>query len=463
MNMARGAVAAGTTGAAFAAADRGTPGERLTAARETGYNPLVLGLGAAGGALAPAAARTPRPQPEKSAKDAGSILKDVGVSTSVPQRMGRAAKGVEDLLKRFPITGQAMAGYQDRQIGQLNRAVGLKALQPLGKSIPKEIKPGFEMVEFVDDQIGKVYDDAAALVPRYTLDRELQDEFTQIAKRAIDLPESEAQQFARIINDRTQRLQTGATGKMAKKIHGELGKLQAEAAKRGQDTLSDMIGQTRRAIMGPIARANPEAGKMINRADQAWGVYSIMNDAAAAASANGGVFLPGQLNTQVRTAAKRIGSNMAGKGKGPLQDIATAASQTIPDSYGNPGTANAAALGGAGVAGLGAAFNPATAAPVVAGAAGLSAVATPYMLMGRRVIESLPEGAGARELAVAERQLRTLVASDPNVAPLLREVSARLSRAAGVAGAQGRQAPDVQVFAPDDPAYYEAVYGRAGQ
>lgn len=456
-NMVRGAVTAGATGAAYAAADRGTVGERLTAASQTARNPVVLGLGAAGGAIAPAVSRAPKaPKAQTKAPTSGQILADVGVSTSIPQRMGRAAKGVEDILKRFPITGQAMAGYQDRQIGQLNRAIGLKALQPLGKGIPKEVKPGFEMVQYVDDQIGQVYDDAAKLVPRYTLDRELQEEFAQIAKRAVDLPESEAQQFARIINDRTSRLQTGASGEMAKQIHSELGRLQAEAAKKGQDTLAAMIGDTRRAIMGPIARANPEAGRMINRADQAWGVYSIMNDAAAAASARGGMFLPGQLNTQVRSAARRMGSNMAGKGRGPLQDIATAASETIPDSFGNPGTANATLFAGGGV---GAITEPTTA---IAAGAGLGAVAAPYVVMGRRVIESLPENAGARELAIAERQLRTLVARDPNVAPLLREVSARLSRAAGVAGSQ-RQ-PSVEVYVEGRPDLgYGASYGPAGR
>ena len=44
-NMARGAISAGLTGAAYAAADRGTVGERIKSAGETARNPLVLGLG----------------------------------------------------------------------------------------------------------------------------------------------------------------------------------------------------------------------------------------------------------------------------------------------------------------------------------------------------------------------------------------------------------------------------------
>lgn len=436
-NAVRGAVSAGLSGAAYAAADRGTAAERLKSAGETARNPVVLGLGAVGGAMAPAAAK-PKPMASTAPKTDKAILGDVGISTSIPQQMGRAAKGVEDLLKRFPITGQAMSGYQDRQIGQLNRAIGLKALQPVGKSIPKNIRPGFDMVQHVDDELGKVYQQAADLVPSVKLDRELQTEFTDIAKRAVDLPESEAAQFERIIKDRTQRLQDGATGKMVKDIHSELGGLQAEAAKKGQDTLASMIGDTRRAIMGTVARANPQAGKLIKRADQGWAIYSIMNDAAAAASARGGVFLPGQLNTQVRSAARRVGSNMAGKGLGPMQDIATAASNTIPDSYGNPGTANTAALAGGGV-GL---FTEPTS--TIAAAGGLAAVSTPYMLMGRKVLESLPDNATERQLSMAARQLSEMAKRDPKVIPLYQAVSARLSRGAGATGGTSRQ-PSIEV------------------
>lgn len=448
LNMGRGAVIGGVTAAGYAAADRGTGAERLSAASQMASNPLALGLGAAGGALTPAARNTTR-KPVK----VGDVLGDVGVSTSIPQRMGRAAKGVEDLLKRFPITGQAMAGYQDRQIGQLNRAVGLKALAPIGEGIPKSVQPGFDMVQYVDDALGRIYSRAAKLAPRVTVDEQIVKDFQGIAARKADLPESEGRLFDSIMNDRLARLKDEtASGEMVKSIHGELGGLQAEAAKKGQDTLARMIGDSRQALMGMVGRASPEAGRLIRRADEGWGVYSIMNDAAAAASARGGVFLPGQLNTQVRSSAKRMGSNMAGKGRGNLQDIATAASQTIPDSYGNPGTANATLLAGGGVG----AVNDLGA--TVGAAAGLGAIATPYLMMGRKVLEALPENATRRELVEAAKRLQSMVANDPSVAPLLREVSGRLSRAAGSTTATSRQ-PSIEVSIEGRPERGLA-YGR---
>ena len=438
-NMARGAGLAATQAGAYAAVDRGTIGERGAAAGRAMVDPATLALGAGGGALA-TRRKLPTPKPAK-APTSGDILADIGVSSTIPQRMGRSAKGIEDLGKRAPILGPAQIGYQERQLGQLNRGVGLKALEPVGIGIPKEIKPGFEMVEYVDKKLGDVYDEAANMTPVVRMDDTLLSEAETIGAKVADLTESEQRLWASSLKDKLTRLSSGeVTGKMVKQIQSEVRGLRAEHAKKGNDTLAGMYGELERAIIGTVARANPQAASLIAKADEGWKVYSMMNDAARAASAKGGVFLPGQLNTQVRRAADRMGSNMAGKGKGPLQDIATAASEIIPDSYGNPGTANAIGLGGAGV---GLMTEPVT---TLAVGAGLAAAATPYMLAGRKVLETLPPTASRAQLAEAARKLAELASRDPEVAALQREVAARLSRAAGVAGgarASGQSAPNI--------------------
>jgi hypothetical protein len=427
-NMVRGATTAGLTAAGYAAADRGTVQERVKAASEAATNPVVLGLGAAAGALAPAAKRI-KPAKAERATDA-QILADIGVSTSAPQKMGGMAKQTEDLAMRAPILGPSISGARSREVEQLNRGVALKALEPIGAKLPKEIKPGFEMVEYVDEALGSVYDDAAKMVPSVSVDQPFGDEMAKVIQRQVDLPESEAAQFTRIIDDRMTRLQSGeASGEMVKQIHSELGGLQAEAARKGQATLASMLGDTRRSLMGLIERSNPAAGEMIRKADKGWSIYSIMNDAAAQATNRGGVFLPGQLNQQVRGAGKRMGSNMAGKGKAPLQEIATAATRMIPDQFGNPGTANALGLGGMGV---GLMTEPAS---TIATASALTAAATPYMMMGRKVLEELPPNASAQQLRAVDAELARLMAKDPSVAALRREVAVRLARAAGASGA----------------------------
>jgi hypothetical protein len=433
VNAARGATLAAGQSALYSAGDRGTVQERLSRANAAATDPMTLALGAGAGVLA-----TPPGMPKPKPPSAAQTLRQVGVTVTPAQASGPAFKAVEDQAKRLPIVGPAITGLQNRQIDQLNRAVGLKALEPIGEGVPKAVKPGFDMVQYVDDRLGSVYEDAARMTPQVTVDPQLSQDLQAITARTVDLPDSEASQFVKSLNDRLGRLSSGqASGEMVKTIHGELGKLQAEAARQGKSTLSEMFGDTRRAVLGLIERANPQAGDLIRSADEGWSVYSMMNDAAAAATASGGIFTPGQFNTQVRRAAKGMGSNMAGKGMGPLQDLATAASEIIPDTYGNPGTANAIGLGAGGVGLLTAP------GPTVAAGAALTTAASPYFLAGRKVLESLPPQASLSQLQQAQAQLAALAANDPRVGVLQREVAARLSSAVGVARSGPRPVPPV--------------------
>lgn len=434
VNVARGATLAGGQSAIYAGADRGTAQERLDKARAAATDPLTLALGGAAGVLA-----TPLGMPKPKPPTAAKTLRDVGITVTPAQASGPAFKAVEDQAKRLPIVGPAITGLQNRQIDQFNRAVGLKALEPIGEGIPRGVKPGFDMVQHVDDRLGSVYEDAARMTPQVSVDAQLGQDLQAITARSVDLPDSEANQFVKSLNDRLGRLGNGqASGEMVKTIHGELGKLQAEAARQGKSTLSEMFGDTRRAVLGLIERANPQAGELIRSADEGWSIYSMMNDAAAAATANGGKFSAGQFNTQVRRAAKGMGSNMAGKGLGPLQDLASAAAEIIPDTYGNPGTANAIGLG---AGGMGIITAP---GPTMTAGAALTGAATPYFLAGRKVLETLPPQASLSQLQQAQKQLAQLAAMDPRVADLQREVAARLSSAVGVSrSGSGRPPPPI--------------------
>lgn len=358
----------------------------------------------------------------------GDVLKSIGVQTTPLQRGGDQLKGVEDLMARFPVMQQAIQGQRARQVEQLNRGVALKALAPIGKTLPKSVRPGFETVRHVEDELSKVYNQALDKVPVVAADQDLVNDLAQISARRIDLTDEAANLFDRSIANRVERMnQPNMTGAKVKKIQSELGALQAEASKRGEDTLASMFGDAKRAFLGPIERTSPEARELIRKADEGWSTYSIMNDAARAATNREGVFLPGQLNTQVRGAADRMGSNMAGKGLGPLQDIATAASRLIPDSYGNPGTANALLATGAS-GGLGAL---AVTNPVAAGGAlgAVGAAATPYFLNARKIIEALPANPSVKQIAQARSSVAKFQRLDPNVI-YLQSYLAQLERSA---------------------------------
>lgn len=437
---AQAALVGGAQAYGYGLADRGTLEERADTATRAAPVGAIFG-GTLGAAFAPR--RNPLAAPGKAVPprkpSSAETLRARGVQPTLGQSMGGIVKQTEDVALRAPILGPAIAGARDRVNTQFNRGVALEALAPIGAKLPADLKPGFETVRFVDDALGKVYDDAAALVPAVMADEQLATDLAAVAARKSDLPETLAAQYDSIIANRLARLERGpVSGEMVKTIQGELRKLAREQAAKGEESLSGMLNDAGEAVMGLVGRANPEAGAMIRQADEGWRVYSMMNDAAAAASNREGVFLPGQFNMQVRRAGKGVGSNMTGKGLAPLQDYATAATDILPDQFGQPGTANAIGLGGLGIGALTA---PAQTAAVVGG---LAAGATPYLMAARRVVETLPPNAGRAELETAQRQLQALSQSDPAVAALLREVQAKLGIAGGVAGAVSMQQPASQ-------------------
>jgi hypothetical protein len=428
VNVARGGVLAAGQAGLYAGAGEGTAGERINAASNAATNPLTVGLGMAAGALA-----TPRQIPPPPKATPRQTLKEIGVQPSplpLPKR-------TESKMQRMPIVGNAVAGMRERQVEQFNRGVGLKALEPIGESIPANIRPGADMVRYVENKISSVYDEATRLVPSVTIDQPFISDLGQIAARKVDLAEPEAKLFDKIIRDRLNRLSAGtASGDTVKQIHSELGRLQGEQAAKNNSTLAEMLGDVRASLMGVVGRTDPRAGELIKQADQGWSIYSMMNDAAAAASGRGGVFSPAQLNVQVRKSANRMGSNMAGKGLGPLQDIATAGVEELADDFGNPGTADVLSLMGTGGGIMtGMAFD-ATQPAALATAGALTTAAAPYVLAARKVIETLPPSASPQQLAQAQQQLAQLAAASnsPQILALQREVAARLSAAAGVAG-----------------------------
>lgn len=104
-NMARGATAAGLSAAGYAAADEGTIPERIEAASRAATNPLVLGLGAAAGALAPAAPKTSRSVLAEQA----DRFDQAGV------RMPLAATGPGKAATAKAISENPIAGYRARR------------------------------------------------------------------------------------------------------------------------------------------------------------------------------------------------------------------------------------------------------------------------------------------------------------------------------------------------------------
>jgi len=334
--------------------------------------------------------------PTGRAGDVRTLL-DSGVSLTPGQRMGGVVQNVENLAQRAPILGPAIRGARQRGSESLNRAVGLRALDNIDQGIPASVSPGSDMVGYVQRQLGSEFERGYSMVPDFVPDESLTNGLREIAAAKADLPPEIGRQFDNIINSRLERLTGSAvSGRSVGAIRSELNTLASGYLKSqdpAQQGLGRMISGVADELDNAIARQSPEAGAVLDKARQGYADYIRLERASTAA--NGNSFSPGQLSSAVRTSDGSVRRGAVARGEARLQDLSRAASNIMPDAFGNPGTADAIGLG---ALGTGLVTEPVTTAAV---ATGLGGAAVPYLMMGRKIVERLPSSATAREVGAA--------------------------------------------------------------
>lgn len=373
VNMARGAVSAGVQAAAYAAADRGTGSERLKAASEAGRNPLVLGLGAAAGALAPTAPKAIKPKTPsldelRAAKTAA--YDEVGAA-GIRYKPSFVDKVVSDVSKdaaskninavRHP---KAWSMLQDLQ-AMKGQSPTLTELDQLRQVIRRDVASAPDEAEkfFGKRMIAKLDELITAAGPKDVITGNATDATAMLGK-------------ARDLNTRVRKIEAIEEG------------LEEATYRAGKTGSGGNVNNAIRQEMDKVRKATPN-----------------LTDEEAA-----------MLEKII------IGS----KGQNALRQVGKLSPQ------GN-GLMTALSIGGA-------AANPLLAIPTAAGA--LSKVAADRMT--QRNVAKLVEEIARGGSPAAKQALTVAAQSDPALAAMLQQVSARLSRAVGVGGgalASGAAAP----------------------
>lgn len=437
-SMTRGAAVAGVSGAAYGAgaAEEGGRGQGAMTGGVTGVAvgaglPVVGRLvgsmigrgGSAGGGNGGGRSAQVR------------MLREEGVSLTPGQRIGGLANAAETLAMRAPILGTAIRGARERGTESLNRAVLNRALDPIGEGLPANVGAGAEAVDYTAQRLGREFDEAAAAIPQAAPDDAFNQGLAAVRGRLSDLGDDGVQAFERFIGNRLGRLQGPVSGAQLRQIEREVAGEAARFSKSqnaSEQQLGDLYESVADELRGLLARSSPDGGARLGAARQGYTDYVRAERASTAAG--GAPFSPGHLRSAVRQSDNSVRSGAVGRGQARLQDLSRAASAVMPDNFGNPGTADAIGWGGLGAVTL---TNPAAGA---ATAGGLAAAATPYFLMGRKVIERLPRNASRQQVEAAEQELGRLSRQDPNVIRLTDELRQRFGR--GVAGVAGGEQVD---------------------
>ena len=451
VNMARGAVVAGLTGAAYAATDRGTVGERVAAASRAVRDPLTLAMGAGAGALAPA---------RKSTKPRQRINQDVvnlrakGIDVTPGQAAGGFLKSVEDAGTSLPIVGPAIQEARLTNLGTLSRAVGNEALKPIGKRVPETVKPGRETVEYVGRTLGNEYD---LLNPKggVKFDDSFGPTVTSLDDFTATMDEASKRKFQNIVKLRfLDHFKDGAMDGRAYQIAQQKLRIEMERFSKSPDPDAQATAEGLKFLKDQLqeaaARQNPSFAARKSAVDRGYAEFKRLEAATAATNpASDGVFSAGQYGSAIKKGDKSLDKGRYARGQALGTDLAASAGRVLPSSVPDTGTATRGAIvalssAPAAIASGFAAGGPAGAATAAAGigatVGGLklaSKAYTPQAIAAfNKALDSRISGQQAKN---ALRELAELAAKDPKVAPLFREASARLARSTGAVNANAQQ------------------------
>lgn len=358
------------------------------------------GMGAAmGGALPVAGEAVARMIKPNTSKNVETLMKE-GVRPTPGQILGGSFKTAEDKLMSVPLLGDSITAARQRGIEDSNISIANRALEPIGKNVAKGVKPGRDLINHVEDELGKAYD---AIVPGLTskMDKQFSSEIQNLSQMTQSLGKDKAEQFIAIFKNEVLRYASPngtISGDSFKRIESVLGQKARGYLKDQNPDVRDLgnaIREAQSSLRSLIARNHPKAAPQLKKINEGWANFERMRGASSMLGAPEGVFSPAQLANNVK---KMGGRNQYSRGNAMLQDISDAAKDVLPAKYPDSGTAGRYLLG-AGALGSGAVT------PV--GVGGLLAGAGLYSRPGVAAMEALlaKRPKGAKTLADGVRKL----------------------------------------------------------
>jgi hypothetical protein len=345
-------------------------------------------------------------------------LQQAGVKLTPGQAFGGRANAVESKMAgTAPIAGNLITQRRNESIEQFGLGAVNQALAPLKMTLPAGT-PTQEAVGKMQRATSTMYDRAIRrMTARLDPDFETVLRDAAAASKSGELSADQAEQFGKLIQSKVAfRFGQSRTigGKALQQTLSDLRRLSAE----NPGPMGSLLREVSDGLEQSAMRHSPSgAVQTFQKARDAYAGRTVVERAASAAAGSAadrqaGAFTPGQLMTAVRQSDRTARKGATARGEARLQKYATAGQNVLPQTVGNPGTADRMIAVGGG-AGLGAGvmsgmLDPTTAA-LIGGAALTSAA--PYTKAGTGIFNALTMPRGPRAEAVGSGLRR--------VAPLL--------------------------------------------
>ena len=319
---------------------------------------------------------------------AEKTMRDLGVTLTPGQLMGKQAKAIEEFSQNIPLIGTFISNARERQLFDFNKGVINNTLRKVDEKLPDEVI-GRDAVAYVQQVVSQKYDDVLSNVSM-KYDRELASKIGEVIPKSNISGAAKKQELNDLL-DSLVYSQVPVDNKIVGEVSGEAFKaietnINRKIAQYARSTdpndleIADALSQALKVWRGELMAQNPKYAQKLQRINAAYADVTVMETAAANGGAANGVFTPKNYQTAVRQRdmSRRKRAFAAGKARG--QQVSDAAVETLSPEVAAT-TEGRVAMGLAG--GYGALQNP-----YIAGAA---VVATPllYSKGGLKAIEAI--------------------------------------------------------------------------
>jgi len=321
-----GAIEGGLYG--FGAAE-GTPIERAPEAA------IGAGLGAGMSAAAQ------RLLPGRTTPEAKQLLGE-GIPLTPGQRLGGAARTLEERIAGQQFYGDIIKGAETRAMQAFNRSAMDKAIEPIGVKVPKNLT-GQDAFAYAHNAVSDAYQ---RVLPKLSVSSDAMERFAigVLSEDKLGMTDAAQETFSRkakaVLLDRFNKETGTLSGEALKKAESDLGEEAISLMTSGNSVDRDAgraLFELQSALRQQLIKENPDAGAQLAAANAAFKqLLPVEKAVTVAATGQGGTFTPAQLLRGMKGAQRGPRKTKFAKGEMPMQPFASAAQEvmgrTIPDS-----------------------------------------------------------------------------------------------------------------------------------
>lgn len=349
---------------------------------------IQAGVSGVGGVLGAKATQVTGRMLNPLVSKAEQTMRDLGVTLTPGQLMGKTSKSLEEFAQNMPLIGGYISNAKERQLFQFNKGIINRTLRKLDSELPDEVI-GRDAIDYVNQVVNSKYDDVLSkLSMKY--DRQLAGKIGDVIPRSKVASASGKQELADQLDSLIyskipvdDNVSATISGETFKSIEADINRKVSQYYKSTvpeHSDIADALLDTLKVLRAELGSQNPKQAAQLAKINSVYGDVDVMRTAAANSGAINGVFTPKQFQTAVRQRDISRGKRTFAAGKAKGQEISDAGAELLTPEVGS--TLEGRLLLGA-TGGYAAMQNPYVAAA--------TAIATPlvYSKSGLKVMEAL--------------------------------------------------------------------------